>query len=190
MRSDYGFAEDDILVVTVGKRLNEDINPALAKTFCTAITANPKVKWICVGPKEHRYILDHCSHLVGDQIFLWGFEHDLPGLYGMCDIYLNPMRFGGGMTIAWAMQHGLALATPLGADAGMWYAGEELAVRNEEELIPYVMSMAANPEMLAHNQSVMRQKASEWNIERYANTLIKSMDELAGEFEESNTRDR
>lgn len=186
-RRDYGFAEDDVLVVTVGKRLDADIGPALAERFCKEITANPKVKWICVGPNEHSYIMDRFAHLVGKQIFMWGFERDLPGLYGMCDIYLNPQRFGGGMTIAWAMQHGLALASPLGADAGMWYAGERLAVRNDEELASYVMNLANNPEALAHNQAVMRRKASEWSIEAYVDTLIEGMDEIAERFQASHT---
>ncbi len=186
-RNEYGFAVDDILVVTVGNRLNVDISPELVDTFCTAMCTNPKVKWVCVGPDEHRYMIENYSYLIGKQIIMWGYEHDLPGLYGMCDIYLNPQRFGGGMTIAWAMQHGLALVSPLGADAGILYAGEELAVQDDKELASYVMDMANNPDVLAHNQAIMYRKASEWNIERYVDTLIEGMDEVGREFEAKNT---
>ncbi len=187
IRKEYGFAIDDILVVTVGYRLNVDISPELVETFCTAMFANPKVKWICVSPDEHRYMVEEYSYLIGNQIFPWGYENDLPGLYGMCDIYLNPQRFGGGLSIALAMQQGLAMASPLGADAAMVYAGDELAVQDEKELVSYVMNMANSPDLLVHNQAVMRRKASKWNIERFVDTLIEGIDEIIGEFEARNT---
>ncbi|NBD26694.1 glycosyltransferase family protein [Paenibacillus glycinis] len=182
-RNEYGFLSDDILVVTVGHRLNVDINPELVDKFCTAMCANPKVKWICVGPDEHRYMVERYSSLIGKQIYLWGYEDDLPALYGMCDIYLNPQRFGGGLSIAWAMQQGLALASPLGADAAMMYAGEELAVQDEKELVSYVMDLANSPGLLSNNQAIMRRKAAEWSIERFVDALIEGMVEIAEEFE-------
>ncbi|WP_217596219.1 hypothetical protein [Cohnella sp. GbtcB17] len=186
-RNEYGFKSDDILVVTVGYRLNVDISPELVDMFCTEISTNPKVKWICVAPSEHHYIVENYRHLCGTQIFFWGHEDDLPGLYGMCDIYLNPKRFGGGLSIAWAMQHGLALAAPIGADASMMYAGVELVVRDEKELVSYVMKMANSPDLLVQNQVVMQRIASEWSIERYVNALIQGINEVAKDFQAMGT---
>ncbi|NBC73145.1 glycosyltransferase family 4 protein [Paenibacillus sacheonensis] len=180
-RIDYGFESDDILVVTAGTRLNVDISPELIDTFCTAMSTNSKVKWICVGSAEHRYMVENYAQFIGSQIFLWGYEDDLPGLYGMCDIYLNPQRFGGGLSIAWAMQHGLALATPLGADGAMFYAGEELSLRDEKEVISYVMNMATNTELLVHNQTTVREKTSAWSIEKYVDALLNGVNDVIDE---------
>ena len=41
-RNEYGFADNDILVVTVGNRLNVDISPELVEMFCTAIMLIPR----------------------------------------------------------------------------------------------------------------------------------------------------
>ena len=132
-------------------------------------------------------MVENYPHLIGKQVLLWGYENDLPGYMG-CVIYISIRNDSAEeLTIAWAMQHGLALASPLGADAAMFYAGEELVVQDEQVLASYVINMAQCPDLLSHNQAVMLRKASEWNIERYLDALIKGMDEVAGEFGVKNT---
>jgi len=183
LRSDYGFSSDDILVVTVGSRLGHDLCHDLIDQFCVTLLMENKIKWLNVGVDDLPYLQENYTKLIGKQVFLWGYEEDLPGLYGMCDIYLNPARVGGGTTIVWAMQQGIAVVSPRDASAGFALIGEKLSVKTEKELVPYVLAMSREPDLLKKNRDAILEITSKWvNVETYVDKLIEGMENLSREF--------
>ena len=48
-RKDYGFTDEDIVVVTVGNRLPFEISPDLIEQMCGLMEPGYTVKWLCVG---------------------------------------------------------------------------------------------------------------------------------------------
>lgn len=181
VRKDYGLAPDDFVMVTVGDRLVYDLSPALMKAVAIHIEKYPRLKWILVGEGIPEFLRQEYPGLLGSKILHWGYEEDLTGLYGMCDVYLNPERTGGGTTIAWAMQHGLGLATNRcdGAGAGL---AEEFAVEGDEAaVVAYVVELMNCPDKLADNKKAMKEKADGFSLPRYVNTLVDVLDGIASE---------
>jgi len=181
-REDYGFDADNVVVITVGNRIQYEISNNLAEQMCNLLLSNEKIKWLLVGCTELSYINHKYYDLVGKSVIFIEYETNLPGLYKICDIYLNPNRAGGGFSIAWAMQQGLAVASPLSAAAGDTLIGQELSVKKEDYLAPYIAAMADEPTLLKRNKNAMLDIASKWSIDAYINNLIAGMNELTQDF--------
>ena len=185
MRSDYGLADDDVVVITAGTRLNFEVSNELAEQMCNLLRSDRKVKWLCVGCGELPYIKKMHEDLIGKSVIFIKYENDLPGLYGICDIYLNPERVGGGTTIAWAMQQGLAVVSPTGAAAGVTLIGKENSLPDEDELIPQIMRLSKDNQFLLQKKELSREMAMEWSLERYINGIVNGMNQLATDFQSS-----
>jgi hypothetical protein len=184
-REDYGFLKSDTVVVTVGSRLQYDISIMLAKQMCDLLSENTAIKWLIIGCTSLQFITECNSDLItnGSIVFV-EYEEDLPGLYGICDIYLNPKRVGGGTTIAWAMQHGLTVVSPLEAVSGIPYIGKKNSLPKEFDLVPHIKQLHNNKELLNKEKELCRSIAAAWDIEAYTGKLIDSMKKLAHDFYE------
>jgi len=178
-REDYGLSQDDIIVVTVGNRLSFELSEELILRFCGLIETANNIKWLCVGCNDLPHMAKKHECLVNKNVFFIEYEDDLPGLYGICDMYVNPMRVGGGTTIAWAMQQGLAIVSPLGADAGEVLLGKANSLKNENDIVPYIEKLAKDRGLLENIKARSKEIVSGWNLQAHIGALVKVMDELA-----------
>jgi len=181
-RNDFGFLKDDIIVVTVGKRLAFEISTALIDQFCYLLSSDRRIKWLLVGTSEIPYLQSAYPQLLEKSVFLLEYESDLPGLFGMCDIYLNPERIGGGTTIAWAMQQGVAVVSPLGASAGYALVGKINSMPKETDLVPRIYQLSKDYDLLTHSKKLSLETAKHWSVKNFVDGLIRGMDELAVAF--------
>lgn len=107
-REEYGFSEDTFIITTVGVRLQTELTEEFVEAVVEFLLKNENAVWILVGSKICKYITSKYQALVQDsRIVFWGYEIDLPGFYGICDIYWNPNRMGSGGSIGTAMRCGL-----------------------------------------------------------------------------------
>ena len=180
-RDEYGLDDSDIIVITVGNRLPFDVSDYLAGQMCDLLRSDKRLKWMLVGCFELAYIRNNHTDLIGNSIIFVDYEYDLPGLYGICDVYLNPNRIGGGSTIAWAMQQGVAIASSL-ESSGVNSIGEAFLVKTESELVPYIKSMVDDPTKLLSNKNAMKNTASKWDTDVFIDKLIDGMDGLVEEL--------
>lgn len=102
-RSDYKLKGSDFIIVTVGKRLASELTREMADEVTKILYRHSKMKWLIVGSAVFPYEKKYKDLIKKKQIIPWGYEKDLPSLYQICDVYLNPDRVGGGWSTAWAI---------------------------------------------------------------------------------------
>mgnify|MGYP004639557925 FL=1 len=130
-RKKFGFLETDFLLVTVGNRIEFELEKQCVDAIIPVIEKYSHIKWIIVSPNEYKYIKDKYSKLVKNKkIVFWGFEKDISGLYTMCNAYVNPNRTGGGASIAYAMHMGLPILMNNYPSDALPYVGIENTTEN------------------------------------------------------------
>jgi hypothetical protein len=183
-REQFGFAENDFIVITVGHRLQYDLKEQLIDDFCENAAQNANLKWLIVGCETFPYIEHSFPELVGKQIKLWGYEQDLPALYRICDVYMNPFRTGGMLSVNWARHQSLAIATPKSgsSDDDFFFTGDEFSVPTENDLVPYILELMDDKELLERNQRFMKAKADSFSVETAIGQFKIEIDKLISEY--------
>ncbi|MCL2633253.1 MAG: glycosyltransferase family 4 protein [Oscillospiraceae bacterium] len=183
IRTDYSIATDDVVVVSVGGRLVFETSNELLKSMCELLCYNNSIKWLIVGCSSFPYIECNYPDLITNRnIVLIDYETDLPGFFSICDIYLNPSRIGGGTTVAWAMQQGLAIVSPLNSSDATVHIGKRNAHANESDLVPYIEKLSSCNSLLTREKEKYRTIAEEWDINKFTDTFIPEMRDLAISF--------
>ncbi len=166
-REEYGLKKEDFIMVTVGGRLSLDIDDKMIKCVCRLLMEKENIKWILVGDRvkcENR--LFHCF-LDEGRIIHWGHEDYLENLYGMCDIYLNPNRMGGGVSIRRAMWLGMPIVmTDFPSDALPCMPTDYVIHGGYGELMEYAARLSEDRELC--------QKVSEKTLEKIRTFTSKS----------------
>ena len=186
-RKEFGLSNGDTVVITVGNRLTYEISNELAEQMCQLIRQNRSIKWIIVGCSELSFVKSKHEDLIGTYIIFIQYETDLPGLYKICDIYLNPVRTGGGFSIVWAMQQGLALVSSLcESDIETRSLGSNSYLPSEDDLVPYIVRLAEDRELLKQEKELSSKIALEWDwdngIDCFIDKLIDGIDRLTNDF--------
>lgn len=129
---DYNIKDNEFILITVGNRLMSDMNEKFINTICNFINSKNDVKWIIVGRDIRNYIKEKYKEiLIREKIILIDYEEDLAALYKISDVYVNPVRNGGGMSIAMAMNQGVAVLVTENSVDGVSWVGKKNSVKNE-----------------------------------------------------------
>lgn len=123
-REEYGLGNEDLVLITVGNRLAAELDEEYLKSICGLLKEKVGLKWLIVGLAELKYLKDNYQDLLGKKIILLSYEEDLMALYNICDVYLNPRRHGGGISVAMAMEQGLPVVVFSDPSDGLTYVGE------------------------------------------------------------------
>ena len=132
---------DDFVLVTVGSRLNDEIKEEFADCVCERLLAKPNIKWLIVGSPNEYLFCKYSDYIESKKIIYIPFEDDLPALYKICDLYLNPQRMGGGASITWAMHYGLPVAVLSNPNDVMPVIGKENTVHTYEQMMDYALKL-------------------------------------------------
>lgn len=128
-RERFGLSQNDFLIVTSGDRLKNELTIEFVDSVCSFLKRHDNAKWLLVGQEICEYIKTKYKHYLAEGIVvIWGYERDLSGLYGMCDIFWNPNRNGAGGCISLAMQCGLPVVTTTFLSDVLSVLGKENAV--------------------------------------------------------------
>lgn len=106
-RKEFDLAEDDYLIITVGIRLKYDVSEEMIWEVSEYLARQDHVKWILVGDRPRTDYGLYKALLQQKKIIEWGEEKDLFALYKLCNVCLNPIRHGGGLSIRIALAAGL-----------------------------------------------------------------------------------
>lgn len=143
LRDNYGFTEDDFIVVTVGTRLSSEVDYDLVSCMVKLLSKKVNMKWLLVGDGVYRNDSYFIELQKQGRIINWGIEPNLESLYRMCNVYLNPKRRGGGVSIRLAMAEGLPVAMLSdNSDATSRMRADHIVYGGYEELIDYVKRLS------------------------------------------------
>jgi glycosyltransferase involved in cell wall biosynthesis len=110
-RADLGLPPDAYVIAIVGNRLDEEITDALAVELAGVLSDVPQAFLAFVGlfPGYSRLALQHA--VLGTRSTFLGYQNDVLAVYECCDAYLNPPRYGGASSAAYALAMGLPVLT-------------------------------------------------------------------------------
>ncbi len=116
-RIELNIGPDHIVYVIVGNRLDDDMSADFENLLNAIVQAVPQALLLMVGQKKHPWKSTAGERLDRVVRFL-PYESDLPALFSISDVYLNPPRRGGGISCLIALQQGLPCVSYPGGDAG------------------------------------------------------------------------
>jgi len=185
-RDEYGLVEGDVVVVTAGNRLPFDVSDEMADQMCMLLRSDKRIRWVLVGCSNLPYVKTHHKDLINKSIIFINYETDVPGLYGICDIYLDPSRTGNGTLLVWAIQQGLAVVIARCGACAKLYLRECDCVPTVDYLVPRVKELSQDAKFLKRQKESSVEIASGWcnDIDYFTDKLIEGINELAEEFEE------
>lgn len=158
-REVFSLGKGDFVLITVGRRLESELAENFTDAVCGRLLTNENIKWMVVG-SGNKYLETHYSDYIKDhQIVYLPYENDLPALYQICDVYLNPPRMGGGTSIRWAMQAGLPCAVLSTPSDGLPAVGVENAAGDTiEEMMDYVLRLFEEPDFYQAESTKFRDR--------------------------------
>lgn len=109
-RHEFGLAEDDKVIVTVGNRLGIDMDQSFVDGMALRILGDSRVRWVMVGPLQE-FWLGAFQQVLGRQFVHIDKTKELPTLFALCDVFANPFRAGGGTTAIMSVDSGAPVLT-------------------------------------------------------------------------------
>ena len=155
----FGLNKDGFLVVTVGGRFYSECDSVLIEGMLDLLRQNLNMHWIIVGVQRNmnKGFFDETTEDIIHKVHFVVYENDLPALYKMCDVFLNPDRVGGGLSMLFAMQEGLAVAALKKnyVHGAAWVGEENLIDGSSGDLCRYIEGLYNNKELLKKEKEKM-----------------------------------
>jgi hypothetical protein len=119
-RADIGLPQEAFVVVTAGNRLEMEIDPEIAEVIGTAMEANPKMVWMMMGvrnPEKIKETLGTRFEPMADRVHFNGYVREIGDYLSLSDVYANPRRTGGAVSMALAVYGQTPVLSFYGNDA-------------------------------------------------------------------------
>lgn len=140
-RAKLGIGESAVVWITAGFRLEHEIKAEWASRMLQLMSLHPHVVWLLVGGEGK---LPHALRQAPrGRVRALGTRNDLPGILRCSDIYVNPPRMGGGISVAEAMAEGLPVTALSGSDGGDKLG--ELALADMDAYMERLAALTADP---------------------------------------------
>jgi hypothetical protein len=152
-RSQIGVPDEAVLLVTSGWRLNSEITPDWCDEVLRRLEAQPQLHWLVIGLGGGDNALFSRQHA---RLHVLPRQADLAGWIALSDIYLNPPRFGGGASVALAMELGVCVAALAGSDGGAKIGG--LAARSQVDYFQRVDQWVADSGARKRDGALLKDK--------------------------------
>ncbi|ONI43648.1 hypothetical protein AN641_09450 [Candidatus Epulonipiscioides gigas] len=135
-RQEYNLENDNIVIAIVGHRLDSEINNHYKQLLERLLTLSNKIKFLFIGIFEN-YEQVLANTLILEHSLFIGNVPNLLEVYPICNLFLNPIRPGGGTSAVEALVSGIPVVTL--SDCDVAYAcGSKFTCQNEAEYIETV----------------------------------------------------
>lgn len=115
-RRKLNIPEDVFVLCIVGNRLNEELTEDYILKLKYILEKIDKVTIVFIGEySNYKLITNQYSIFLNKSISL-GYRQDIQSIYSICNLYLNPPRFGGATSAAEALIEGLPVITQPSGD--------------------------------------------------------------------------
>lgn len=109
-----GCPQDSIRLITAGIRQRPLAEGAWGERMRDLMLRHPRLHWVLLGPQEAPPLLAALK----DRVHPLGYQPQMGAFLKSCDLYVNPDRLGGGLSVAMAMACGTATVSLSGTDGG------------------------------------------------------------------------
>jgi hypothetical protein len=119
-RVDIGLDDDAFVVVTAGNRLEREVDAEFIGIMANLMDANPKVVWMLMGVQDEagiRHNLGARFEAMSDRVVCKGYVREIGDYLSLSDIYANPRRTGGAVSMALAVYGHTPVLSFYGNDA-------------------------------------------------------------------------
>lgn len=131
-RKMLGISKDAFILAVVGARLSyEADNKFFDMLECVAEEEDITIMMLGYFDREDEVKQKYPA--LSEKIIFEGFKHDILAYLGVCNLYVNPIRTGGGTSCVEAMQKGLPVVTTGNGDVAV-NAGEGFITENYETM--------------------------------------------------------
>lgn len=187
--ADYGLQRDKFVIVTVGNRLDAEMSEDFIDKVVGFLNQHPDCCWLIVGPRKSTYLHNRWLSVMSQKILLVDFEPDLPALYKLCHVYLNPIRSGGGISIAMAMAAGLPVVISSHPSDGLFWTGEENGAGYEMKNLVQEMELLYQDSAYRQRKGVdMQERSRQMTMEKAIKYLIRFFELSKTSFMERNSQ--
>ncbi len=88
---------NEFILVTVGNRLDGDIDISFIQIMSDFLRKHKDAKWYLIGKAEHKLVQNSLrEEIENGQILFRSYEEDLQSFFEKCDVYVNPFCEGNG----------------------------------------------------------------------------------------------
>ncbi|MDZ5471968.1 glycosyltransferase family 4 protein [Bacillus sp. 31A1R] len=153
-RSEFSFGTTDFVIVTVGNRLEIDMDQTFIMEMRTILLKNKQVKWLIIGLEEHS-LVHNAFGVLNKQVSFLKYANDLAAVYTICDLYANPFRKGGGFSVAMAIDAGIPVANLEGPNDANGFVPKGKALRRSE-YFNYIQRLINDNEYYKNEQACFK----------------------------------
>lgn len=183
-RADIGVDETSRLVVTAGNRLEVEVNEELISIMRTVMTERPDVVWMLLGVQDEakiRRALGWDGEEIADRVICKGYVREIGDYLGLSDVYANPRRTGGAVSMALAVYGKTPVLSFQGNDACNFLI-DEVIHETSETYGNMLLALVSDTDLLAR---VALEQAARFDahhtIEASARDLLKHLDAAMAE---------
>jgi glycosyltransferase involved in cell wall biosynthesis len=139
-RQQYGIPEDAFVILIVGGRLDEEVTEDFIEQVLLPVLEQKGVVAVFMGAFD-RY-QERCDKypLLGVRSVYTGFVEDVLSVNEICDVYVNPQRYGGGTSVVEAMAKKVPPVTLNYGDVALG-TGEDFWVKDYEAMVQQILRL-------------------------------------------------
>ncbi len=181
-RAEQGIGASDFVLVTVGNRLKYELDGELLCGIKELLCRYDHMKWIVVGEDIGETFRNGMKEYIEKgQVVLWGFEDDLPALYRLCDIYVNPERMGGGGSVFMAMQMEMPVAMTKKPSDITPVIGAENCRDDYQDMMSYIVQLMHSVELRKKEGGKMKKmvEREEISMANYVSKILMAREEIS-----------
>ena len=151
----FGIPEKSFAICLVGNRLDSEISPEFENLLKRVIERHPYVYVAIIG-KMHRNL-----HLQENRVIKLGYQMELIDVLKVMDLYVNPVRKGGGGSASCALQAGVPVVSLINCDVAV-NVGENFVCDDLQKMEQLIERYIEDNEF--YNNQIEKVKA--WYMER------------------------
>lgn len=185
-RAELGLPEERFLIAIVGNRLDLDIDDAFITIMGTILERLPNADFVMIG-EVSGLESKLAEGIYKERVYFLGYLDNLMEAYGSLDLYLNPVRYGGGFSSAMALIAGLPVVTLPNCDVA-YNVGDEFVVPDVDEMIQIVERYATNQVFYQEKKTLARSYQeinTDAKMEAYVKKLLDEVYRLIDSREEN-----
>ena len=175
-RAALGLTQANVVWVTAGFRLQHEIKGEWANRMLQLMSRHPQVVWLLIGGDGT--LPQGLRHAEPNRVRALRTRNDLPGIFRCSDIYVNPPRMGGGLSVAEAMAEGLPVTAFAGSDGGDKVG--ELALADMDAYAERLSALTESRELRRNAGEALRRRFAErYDLEASGPSLLAACREAA-----------